>query len=295
MTPGSSLAEPVVQLRDVRLMAGGRSLLRVKALDLQPGELVAVVGPNGAGKSSLLRVIAGLTQPGCGTVNVLGHELVADTKPPLRASEWRALRREIGLVMQGLHLVPRLSARENVLIGALARLQGVQAWRSGLRWYPETLIAEADDALSVLGLAGRAQVRADRLSGGERQKVGLARLTLQRPRLVLADEPTSALDPSATAQVCKTLRSHAVAERQTLVTVVHDLDLLAALATRVIGLAHGEIQWDLPLERVGEAALRELYGKPRTSDAASPPKPIGNGLCFSSDAPTAIALAAVAR
>jgi phosphonate transport system ATP-binding protein len=265
--PAPGRAELAVRLRDVQVIAGGRSLLRVKALDLQPGEQVAVVGPNGAGKSSLLRVIAGLTQPGHGTVNVLGHDLVADTKPPLRATEWRALRREIGLVMQGLHLVPRLSARENVLIGALARLRGVQAWRSGLRWYPDTLIAEADEALGALGLAERAQVRADRLSGGERQKVGLARLTLQRPRLVLADEPTSALDPQATAQVCARLRTHAVAQRQTLVTVVHDLDLIPALATRVIGLAQGEVRWDLPLDRVSDALLRDLY------DTRCPPTP----------------------
>lgn len=272
--------EPVARLRDVRVVVGGRSLLRVKALDLRPGEQVAVVGPNGAGKSTLLRVIAGLTQPVRGAVNVLGRDLGANGMRPLSSSEWRALRREIGLVMQGLHLVPRLSAHENVLIGALARLEGVQAWRSWMRWYPDTLIAEADQALDALGLGERAQVRADRLSGGERQKVGLARLALQRPCLVLADEPTSALDPGATAQVCATLRSRAAAEGQTLVTVVHDLDLLAALSTRVIGLAQGEIRWDLPLERVDDAALRDLYGTPHSSAAESPRRGRGNGLHF---------------
>jgi phosphonate transport system ATP-binding protein len=168
--------------------------------------------------------------------------------------------------------VPRLTARENVLIGALARLSGVQAWRSWWRRYPETLVAEADAALGALGLSERAHVRADRPSGGERQKVGLARLTLQRPRLVLADEPTSALDPSATAQVCASLRNAAVAARQTLLTVVHDLDLLPELATRVIGLAHGEIRWDLPLDRVHDAALSDLYGlRPRHDPASSAP------------------------
>ena len=154
-----------------------------------------------------------------------------------------------------------------MLIGALARLSGIPAWRSWRRCYPDDLIAEAEAALETLGLSGRAFVRADRLSGGERQKVGLARLALQRPRLVLADEPTSALDPNATAQVCTSLRTGAAAARQTLVTVVHDLDLLPALATRVIGLAHGAIRWQLPLDRVDDAALRDLYGS-RPPDGA---------------------------
>ncbi len=252
--------QPAVRLCDVRVVAGTRTLLRVNELVLMPGERVAVVGPNGAGKSTLLRVIAGLMRPAQGSVSVLGRAIGPANATPLGGDAWRALRREIGLVLQGLHLVPRLTARENVLIGALARLSGTAAWRSCWRRYPDALGAEADAALDALGLSARADVRADRLSGGERQKVGLARLALQRPRLVLADEPTSALDPSATAQVCATLRTGAIAARQTLATVVHDLELLPALATRVIGLAHGEIRWDLPLEQVDDAALRELYG-----------------------------------
>lgn len=269
MRPMQSAAQPEVRVSGVRVIAASRTLLRVDELVLMPGERVAVVGPNGAGKSTLLRVIAGLVRPEQGSVSVLGREIGAAATTPLGRSEWRSLRREIGLVMQGLHLVPRLSARENVLIGALAHLSGMQAWRSWWRWYPEALVAEADAALDALGLAGRSHVRADRLSGGERQKVGIARLTLQRPRLVLADEPTSALDPHATSQVCTLLR--AGSEGRTMVAVVHDLDLLPALATRVIGLAQGAIQWDLPLDQVDDTILRDLYGPGEQPDAVPRP------------------------
>jgi len=251
-------APAAVQLHQVRVAAGARTLLQVDDLLLLPGECVAVVGPNGAGKSTLLRVLAGTARVEHGTVQVLGRAIGADAQRLTRA-QWRALRREVGTVMQGLHLVPRLTARENVLIGALGRLRGAQAWHSWWRRYPEALVAEADAALAALGLQERAQVRADRLSGGERQKVGLARLALQQARLALADEPTSALDPSATAQVCRSLRNTAETTGQTLVTVVHDLDLLPALATRVIGLAQGVVRWDLPLARVDAALLRDLY------------------------------------
>jgi phosphonate transport system ATP-binding protein len=278
--------DAALRLSDVRVAAGTRCLLAVHELVVAAGECVAVVGPNGAGKSTLLRVMAGLVRPEQGAVQVLGRDIGPSAPAPLPPADARALRREVGFVMQGLHLVPRLSARENVLIGALARLSGLQAWRSHARWYPPALVAEADAALSSLGLAARADVRADRLSGGERQKVGLARLALQRPRLVLADEPTSALDPSATAQVCQSLRGGARAHGQTLVSVVHDLELLPALATRVIGLARGEIRWDLPLAQVDAALLQQLYAAPPSSDHAQPRDPTAHPCLSPSPQPT---------
>jgi phosphonate transport system ATP-binding protein len=245
----------VVQLDDVRVLAGERVLLDVPRLAIAPGERVAIVGANGAGKSTLLKLIGGLIEPRQGRVQVLGRVI----GPDCSAEDRRALRRDTGLLMQGLHLVPRLSARENVLIGALARLQGTQALRSWCRWYPPTLVAEADAALAALGLASHSGQRADRLSGGERQKIALARLQLQRPRLLLADEPTSALDPAATTQVCLALRSLASEPGRSLISVVHDVALLPLLATRVIGMADGRVRWDRAMDTVTTPMLRDLY------------------------------------
>jgi phosphonate transport system ATP-binding protein len=263
---------PIVRLQDVQVVAAGRVLLQVPHLAIGAGERIAVVGPNGAGKSTLLRLIGGLVPAAQGQVDVLGRSIgpAAPGRPDRRAR--RMLRRDIGLLMQGLHLVPRLTARENVLIGALARLEGVDAWRSWLRWYPPALVAEADAALSALDLGSRADVRADRLSGGERQKVALARLRLQRPRLVLADEPTSALDPTATRTVCERLRATVDAPGHALVTVVHDPQLLPVLATRVLGIAQGRVQWDLPLPRVTPTLLQALYAAPADAVPAVHPE-----------------------
>lgn len=255
----SPVQEAAVLLEQVSVEVAGRALLRVPRLEIRHGERVAVVGPNGAGKSTLLRLLAGLTRPTAGMVRVLGRPA-----PDLA-------RQEIGLLMQGLHLVPRLSARENVIIGALSRLRGADAWRSWLRLYPAPLLHETDRALTALGLADRAATRADRLSGGERQKVALTRLQLQRPRLVLADEPTSALDPSATRQVCEALMALARPDSRTLVTVVHDPQLLPVLATRVIGVADGQLQWDLPIDSVGPERLQALY-RPRAEGRRSGPR-----------------------
>ena len=191
---------PVIELRGVRCTAGGRTLLAIDSLAITAGERVAIVGHNGAGKSTLLKLLSGFVTRGDGVVSVLGQRL-----PPPSATDLRTLRRDVGQVMQGLHLVARLSALDNVLVGCLGRVDG---WRSWTRFFPADEVAAARQALHAVGIGDRCATRADRLSGGERQKVAIARLLLQRPRLILADEPTAALDPAAAGEVCEIGRAH---------------------------------------------------------------------------------------
>jgi phosphonate transport system ATP-binding protein len=249
-----------ISLRQVCCIADGRALLDVGALDIRHGERVAIVGHNGAGKSSLLRLLTGFMPAAHGSVEVLGRDLTA--RPV--ADDLRALRREVGQIHQGLHLVGRLSARENVLIGSLGRVVG---WRSWVRCFPASETASAEAALHAVGLLPRARTRADKLSGGERQKVAIARLLLQRPQLILADEPTAALDPAAAGEVCHLLAQ--AARSATLITVVHNPSLLPLLAERVIGLKKGRIAFDLPLAAVDDQKLSNLY-RPDQSAPAVP-------------------------
>lgn len=258
-----------IDISQVLVEAGGRRLLDIPALTLWDGERVALIGPNGAGKSSLLKVVGGFLPATRGRINVLGRSFGGADAPALSSAQWRQLRAEVGQVMQGLHLVPRLSALDNVVLGALARPKAMSRWQSWLRWYPPALIQEACDALDALGLAQRLHVRADQLSGGERQKVSLARLRLQRPRLILADEPTSALDPSATQLACQALLD--VARHATLLTVVHDPALLRLLADRVIGLKQGQLVFDLPIDDLSAGHLDHLYAAADTQGAPRSP------------------------
>lgn len=260
-----------ITLKQVLVKTGGRRLLDIPALTLWDGERVALVGPNGAGKSSLLKVVGGFLPATRGHISVLGRNFGGAEAPALSSAQWRQLRAELGQVMQGLHLVPRLSALDNVVLGALARPKAMSRWQSWLRWYPPALVQEACDALDALGLAQRLHVRADQLSGGERQKVSLARLRLQRPRLILADEPTSALDPSATQLACQALLD--VARHATLLTVVHDPALLPLLADRVIGLKQGQLVFDLPIDGLSTGHLDHLYAAADTQGAPHPGTP----------------------
>lgn len=226
-------------------------LLRELAFSIQPGERVALVGHNGAGKSSLLRALTGFAPVHQGSLRVLDTEVSGD----LAAAPLRRLRARVAQVHQGLHLVARLSALDNVLIGGAARHPSPGSW---LRRWPAAERAAARAALAWVGLAHAAARRTDELSGGERQKLALARALHQQPVLLLADEPTASLDADAADEVVALL-NRAVAERAvTLVCVVHDLDLVPRLAGRAIALRHGRVVADMAVNDQTPAVLRGL-------------------------------------
>ncbi len=252
--------ETAISLQQVCCIADGRALLDVGTLSIRHGERIAIVGHNGAGKSTLLRLLTGFMPAAHGRIDVLGLDLAGSPS----ATELRALRCEVGQIHQGLHLVGRLCALENVLIGSLGRVTG---WRSWVRHFPTDEVARAEAALHAVGLLACARTRADKLSGGERQKVAIARLLVQQPKLILADEPTAALDPAAAGEVCHLLAQ--AASQATLISVVHNPSLLPLLADRVIGLKGGRIAFDLPLAAVDDQKLTSLY----RPDEAAPAVP----------------------
>ncbi len=210
---------------------GGRPVhaLRDVTLSIGAGEYVAVMGPSGSGKSTLLSLLGGLDRPTEGSYRFEGREVAS-----LPDDELSRLRRErIGFVFQSFHLVPRMTALENVALPLL--LAGVA---------PRERLARAAEGLGAVGLGARSDHRPDQLSGGEKQRVCLARAVVTRPGLVLADEPTGNLDSASGSEIVALLeRLHEGGI--TLLVVTHDPGI-GARAPRKVRLADGRVVGDGP-------------------------------------------------
>jgi phosphonate transport system ATP-binding protein len=230
---------------------GSQALLHDVAITISAGERVALVGHNGAGKSTLLRSLSGFVPVSQGSLRVLDTDLAS----PRDAATLRRLRARVAQVHQGLHLVGRWSALDNVLIGGAARSRSPMSWLG--RW-PAHERASAMAALSRVGMAGAAGRRTDSLSGGERQKIAIARALHQGGALLLADEPTASLDAAAADEVVRLLREVATERQAALVCVVHDLELLPRLADRVIALRRGAVLADMAVTPRTPGQLREM-------------------------------------
>jgi putative ABC transport system ATP-binding protein len=208
-------------------LSGGRALtvLRDITFELEPGAFLAIVGPSGSGKSTLLGLLAGLDRPREGRVWLDGQDLGAlseDQRARLRAEK-------VGFVFQSFHLIPTLTARENVQVPL--ELQGLEAR------------GRADELLGRVGLGDRGHHYPAQLSGGEQQRVAVARAFSHRPRILFADEPTGNLDAATGARVIDLLTELNRETGTTLVLVTHDPEL-AGRARRVIRLRDGAMVAD---------------------------------------------------
>ncbi len=231
--------------------ANGFTALADVTLAAARGERIAVIGPSGAGKTTLLRLLGAALRPTDGVLSLL------DAAPwALPAGALRGLRARIGVV----HQAPPLPQRQRVVTAVLAgRLGQWPLWRSVASLLYPLDIAGARAALARLDLGDRLFDRCDRISGGQLQRVGIARVLYQQPDLVLADEPVSALDPALARQAVRMLVQDAAARGATLVASLHAVDLALTEFPRVVGVRDGRIVFDLPATAVSEAQLRELY------------------------------------
>jgi putative ABC transport system ATP-binding protein len=197
--------------------------LRGVSLDVEQGELVAVMGPSGSGKSTLMHILAGLDKPTSGSVAIAGKEI---TK--MSDNELTKLRRaHLAFVFQFFNLLPMLTAEENVTLPQ--RIAGKKVDRDWL-----------ETVLSQVGLDGRRSHRPSELSGGQQQRVAIARALLARPSVLFADEPTGNLDSSTSAEILTVLRDAVDDYGQTTIMVTHD-SRAAAVADRVLHFADGRI------------------------------------------------------
>ena len=212
-------------VKSYKTAAGVVSVLEGVDLDVDTGEMVAIVGASGVGKSTLLHVLGTLDRPDAGDLRVAGEDVLA--LPEARRCEFR--NRTLGFVFQFHHLLPEFSAIENVSMPLL--IGGGRAEEARRR---------ALELLEEVGLSGRADHRPGALSGGEQQRVAVARALATGPRALLADEPTGDLDRDTGRRLHETLRALSRSRGLTVVVVTHN-DELARACDRVLRLASGRL------------------------------------------------------
>jgi phosphonate transport system ATP-binding protein len=220
---------------------------------LRHGQSVALIGANGTGKSTLLRCCLRLIEPDAGNIRLFDTELNG-----LGGWALRRARARVGFVFQRHNLVPRLSALSNVLHGAQARRSGPRVWLQSLA--PRALREQALHCLEQVGLADLARQRADSLSGGQSQRVAIARVLMQEPELVLADEPVASLDPGAGEEVMRLFIDLMRRRRTTLLFTSHNLEHTLIYSDRIVALRGGKVALDEPARACDLAGLRQLYG-----------------------------------
>ncbi|MGH8835905.1 MAG: ABC transporter ATP-binding protein [Actinomycetes bacterium] len=225
--------------------SGEVSVLALDRLDLtvRAGELVAVMGPSGSGKTTLLNCLSGLDDIDTGRVLIQGRDLFAMSDA--HRTEHRA--RSMGFVFQSYNLIPVFTAAENVELPLL--LVGTPAREAR---------AQAQEILERVGLGGRADHRPNEMSGGEQQRVTIARALVARPAIVWADEPTGNLDTAMAGQIMDLLQQLNAEERQTIVLVTHD-PAIGRTASRLVRMRDGRLAHDevRTVSRAGIAAAVE--------------------------------------
>jgi phosphonate transport system ATP-binding protein len=244
----------VLEIRDLRkVYDDGTVGLDGVSFTVEDGEFVVVIGLSGSGKSTLLRCVNRLIEPTSGRVVWDGTDITAAS-----GSELRRIRREIGMIFQQFNLVERSSVRRNVLSG---RLGYVGALRSVLNlWSADDRRAAAEN-LELVGIADKADSRADELSGGQQQRVGIARALMQQPRLLLADEPVASLDPATSHSVLKYVELLNKERNVTVLCSLHFLSLARRYGTRIIALKDGKMMFDGDPSEIDDARFKEIYGE----------------------------------
>lgn len=253
----------MLQIRDVRVVyPNGTEALKSVSLDIGASEIVAIIGRSGAGKSTLLRAINGMQPVTSGSIKL---DEVEVTK--LNKSQLRNLWRDVGFIWQEYNLVERLPAITNVLLG-----------RSGYNNHPLAAFGYFSEdhrdiairSLDRVNMLHRARFRADQLSGGEKQRINIARAISQEPKLLLADEPVASLDPELSWTIMEDLARVAREEGVPTLINIHEVELAKAFTDRMIGIAQGVVVFDGTPEELDEAAMHAIYrfdrDEPDTND-----------------------------
>lgn len=244
----------VIEFKGVsKVFPNGTQALKNVDLTIHDGEFVVVVGLSGAGKSTLLRSVNQLNTVTAGQILIDGQDI---TK--LNEDGLRKLRTRVGMIFQQHNLVKRSSVIRNVLAG---RLGQVSTWKSVLGLWSKEELELALRSLDRVGIKEKAYQRADQLSGGQMQRVAIARTLVQQPKVMLADEPVASLDPPTAHQVLRDLKRISQEDHITTLVNLHDIEQAIEYGDRIIGMQGGEVVFDGPAKGATVETFEKIYGR----------------------------------
>ncbi len=219
----------VISAKNIVKSFGKLEVIKDVSMELQEGEVVAIIGPSGSGKSTFLRSLINLETVDNGTITIDGQTVV-ENGVYKKAEENRPVYQKLGMVFQNFNLFPHKSVLENIIMSPML-VDGKSR---------ENAVKEAEELLEQVGLSEKLNAYPYQLSGGQQQRVAIARALAMNPRVMLFDEPTSALDPELTGEILKVIRDLA-AKDMTMVIVTHEIEFAKNVADRVIFMADGYV------------------------------------------------------
>ncbi len=254
---------PILDIRHLqKSYSDQRLILRGINLTIMEGQFIGLIGLSGAGKSTFLRCINRLIDASSGEI-LVPEAIFLDPKSDkiadinsLKGKSLRRWRRKTGMIFQQFNIVKRLSVIDNVLSGKLGY---TGTFNSTLRRFSNEDKEAALINLDRVGMLPHAYKRADALSGGEQQRVAIARTLMQKPRLILADEPVASLDPKLSETVLEILQRVAREDGISTLVSLHTLELTRKYSDRIIGLAEGEVAFDDTPDKLSPEVVNEIY------------------------------------
>ena len=242
----------LLEVKSLSKYYGDTAALSDVSFDVKKGEFVAVIGPSGSGKTTLIRCINKLIPASDGRI-IFDKENILN----LRGNALRKTRAKIGMIFQHYNLVERLSVIENVLHGRLGYKSSLEGM---FGFYSEAEKEKAFEILKLLGLEDYVYRRCDQLSGGQMQRVGIARALVQDPRMILCDEPISSLDPSSSKIIMDYLKKIQNEFGITVIVNLHQVDVAKKYAKRILGFNGGHLVFDDVPDELSKKKIYKIYG-----------------------------------
>ncbi len=251
---------PAIEIQSLsKTFPGGKKALKKISLQVQEGEMVALIGASGSGKSTLIRHVGGLIQgdkeQSGSVIRVQGQTVQESGKIRSNIS---SIRKDIGVTFQQFNLVPRMRVLTNVLVGLLG---SIPWWRGTFSMFTSEQKMEAMRALDRVGIADTAKQRAENLSGGQQQRAAIARTLVQKAKVILADEPIASLDPGSAKRVMEILDRINREDGITIMVSLHQVEYARRYCQRTIAMCDGEIAFDGPSKELDLDLLRKIYGE----------------------------------